>query len=154
MRSGRGGARLSPTPQPNCHQLCSQGCTSPGKGELLSHGLNHWLISWGRTQSAVGAQVEAIQSEWKVEPGCSSPREHLRADYPQERVYIITLGCLFSGFPIGASYKARRVQESTSWMGALPPWALRILQKEKRSNIPGGTGKKKGRHFDYLHAYE
>ena len=29
MGSGRGGAWLCPTPQPNCPQLCSQGCTPP-----------------------------------------------------------------------------------------------------------------------------
>ena len=38
---GRGGAQLSPTPQLNCHQLCSQGYASPGEWDLLSHGLNH-----------------------------------------------------------------------------------------------------------------
>jgi len=36
--------------------------------ELLSQGLSHWLITWGKDRSALGAQVKAIQSikySWK-----------------------------------------------------------------------------------------
>jgi len=48
----------------------------------LSHGLNHWLSTWGKDLVSPGSTGEgnsAVRPEG-VEPGCTSLRPHLRAD--------------------------------------------------------------------------
>ena len=50
--------------------------------ELLNHGLNFWLITWGKHWVTHGSTGEGNSAVWPegVEPGCTSPRPHLRAD--------------------------------------------------------------------------
>ena len=48
----------------------------PGVWELLSHGLSHWLSTWGRDPVSPGNTGEGNSAEWPegVEPGCTSLR--------------------------------------------------------------------------------
>jgi len=50
--------------------------------ELLSHGLNQWLSTWGKDLVSSGSTGEGSSAVWLegVEPGCTSLRPHLRAD--------------------------------------------------------------------------
>jgi len=56
--------------------------------ELLSHGLNHWLITWGKDWVSPGSTGEGSSAVWPegVKPGCTSPRPHLRADWHWGRI--------------------------------------------------------------------
>jgi len=56
--------------------------------ELLNDGLNHWLITWGEHWVSRGSTGEGNSAVWPegVEPGCTSPRLHLRADYYWGRI--------------------------------------------------------------------
>jgi len=58
--------------------------------ELLSHGLNHLLITWGKGPVSPGSTSEGNSSEWLegVEPGCTSLRHHLRADCHRGRIFF------------------------------------------------------------------
>ena len=58
---------------------------------------NHWIIAWtsdwpheASTESAAGAQVNAVSLEWPegMEPGSTSPRPHLRADSQGGKIFI------------------------------------------------------------------
>ena len=54
--------------------------------ELLSHSLNHWWSTWGKDWVSCGSTGEGNSAVWSgVEPGCTSPRPHLRADCPWRR---------------------------------------------------------------------
>ena len=55
---------------------------SPSVWELLNHGLNLWLISWGKHWVSHRNTGEGNSAVWLegVKPGCISPRTHLRAD--------------------------------------------------------------------------
>jgi len=50
--------------------------------ELLNHGLNLWLITWGEHWVSCGSTGEGNSPVWLegVEPGSSSPRPRWRAD--------------------------------------------------------------------------
>ena len=56
--------------------------------ELLSHGLNHWLITWGEHWVSPGSTGEGNSAVWLegLQPGCISLRPHLRADCPWGRI--------------------------------------------------------------------
>ena len=45
----------------------------------LSHGLNHWLSTWGKDPGSTGEGNSAVWLEG-VQPGCTSLSAHLRAD--------------------------------------------------------------------------
>ena len=50
--------------------------------ELLNHSLSHWLSTWGKDPVSPGSTSEgnAAVGQEGVEPGCTSPRPHLRAE--------------------------------------------------------------------------
>jgi len=54
----------------------------PNVWELLNQGLNLWLTTWGKHWVSSGSTGEGNSAVWLegVEPGCTSPRSHLRAD--------------------------------------------------------------------------
>jgi len=67
-----------------CTKISRTGHYSVCVWELLSHGLNHWLITWGKDPVSPGCTGEgnsAVGLEG-VEPGCPSLRPHLRAECP------------------------------------------------------------------------
>ena len=64
--------------------LGDAGCrvnTYPHVWELLNHGLNLWFTTWGEHWVSCGSTGEGNSPVWpgEVEPGCTSPRPHLRA---------------------------------------------------------------------------
>ena len=56
--------------------------TSSTIWELLNHGLNLWLTTWGKHRVSHRSTGEGNSSVWPegVEPGSTSPRPHLKAD--------------------------------------------------------------------------
>ena len=56
--------------------------------ELLNHGLNFWLITWGEHWVSHRSTGEGNSAVWPegVEPGCTSPWPHLRADCHWEMI--------------------------------------------------------------------
>ena len=70
---------------PQCNISTVLNTSRDGVWELSNHGLNLWSTTWA--ESAAGAQVNTISPEWLegVEPGCTPPRPHLRADSQGER---------------------------------------------------------------------
>jgi len=66
--------------------------------ELLNHSLNLWLITWGKHWVSPGSTGEGNSAVWPegVEPGCTSPRPHLRADYHWERIFFLEISPLWS----------------------------------------------------------
>ena len=54
-----------------------------GVWELLSHSLNHWLITWGKDWVSCVSAGEGNSPVWPegVEPVSTPPRLHLRVDY-------------------------------------------------------------------------
>ena len=78
---------------PNTSKCCNNGVWA-----LLSHSLNHW--TWDKDWVSHGSTGEGNSAAWPegVEPGCTSPRSHLRADCHWERLFleIASFGvCLF-----------------------------------------------------------
>ena len=56
--------------------------------ELLNHGLNLWLTTWGKHWVSCRSTCEGNSAVWLkgVELGCTSPGPHLRADYYWGRI--------------------------------------------------------------------
>ena len=64
--------------------------------ELLSHGLNHCLITWGKDWVSHGSTGEGNSLVWLegLEPGSTPPRPHLRADWHWGRIsFLRSLFC-------------------------------------------------------------
>jgi len=70
--------------------LCSRGHWWEAVWEMLSHSLNHWLITWGKDWVSHGSTGEGNSPVWPegVEPGSTSPRPHLRADCHWGRMFF------------------------------------------------------------------
>ena len=64
--------------------------TKPSVWELSNHGLNLWLTTWGKHWVSHGSTGEGNSAVWLegVEPGCTSPRPHLRADWHWGRIFL------------------------------------------------------------------
>ena len=79
----------------------SLGCQNLFVWEWLSHGLNHWLSTWGKDLVSPGGTGEGNLPVWQegVEPGCTSRRPHLRADcqWGKDLMLCCRLGCVSSG---------------------------------------------------------
>ena len=58
--------------------------------ELLNHGLNLWFITWGEHCVSPGSTDEGSSAVWQegVEPGCTSPGPHLRAECNWGSIYL------------------------------------------------------------------